>query len=113
MAQAVHDLAPGATIMVATAFNGDVDFAQQIRNLASAGAKVIVDDISYFNEPVYQDGIIAKAIADVTAAGVTYFSSAANSNIIIGGREVASYEAASFRPTTCPSTISSATANAL
>ncbi|MGN6696131.1 MAG: fibronectin type III domain-containing protein [Aquihabitans sp.] len=111
MAQAVHDLAPGATIMVATAFNGDVDFAQQIRNLAAAGAKVIVDDISYFNEPVYQDGIIAKAIADVTAAGVTYFSSAANSNIILGGREVASYEAASFRPTTCPSTITSSAAN--
>ncbi|WP_426574026.1 fibronectin type III domain-containing protein [Aquihabitans sp. McL0605] len=105
MAQAVHDVAPGATIMVATAFNGDVDFAQQIRNLATAGAKVIVDDVSYFNEPVYQDGIIAKAIADVTAAGVTYFSSAANSNTIIGGHEVASYEAPSYRPTTCPGTL--------
>ncbi|HWJ98035.1 MAG TPA: fibronectin type III domain-containing protein, partial [Acidimicrobiales bacterium] len=112
MAQAVHDLAPGATIMVATAFNGDVDFAQQIRNLATAGAKVIVDDISYFNEPVYQDGIIAKAIADVTAAGVTYFSSAANSNIILGGRDVASYEAAGYRPTTCPGTVTSQTGDA-
>jgi titin len=104
MAQAVHDLAPGATILVATAFNGDVDFAQQIRDLATAGAKVIVDDISYFNEPVYQDGIIAKAIADVTASGVTYFSSAANSNTIIGGKDVASYEAQTYRPTTCPGT---------
>ena len=105
MAQAVHDLAPGASILVASAFNGDVDFANQIRALAAAGAKVIVDDISYFNEPVYQDGIIAKAIADVTAGGVTYFSSAANSNIILGGRNVASYEAPSYRPTACPATI--------
>jgi hypothetical protein len=104
MAQAVHDLAPGATIMVATAFNGDVDFANQIRNLAASGAKVIVDDISYFNEPIYQDGIIAKAIADVTASGVTYFSSAANSNTIIGGKDVASYESLTYRPTTCPGT---------
>ncbi|MEZ5205017.1 MAG: fibronectin type III domain-containing protein [Acidimicrobiales bacterium] len=107
MAQAVHDLAPGAQILVASAFNGDVDFANQIRNLAAAGAKVIVDDISYFNEPVYQDGIIAKAVMDVTAAGVTYFSSAANSNIILGGKDVASYEATQYRPTTCPASISS------
>ena len=110
MAQAVHDLAPGATIMVASAFNGDVDFANQIRNLAAAGAKVIVDDISYFNEPMYQDGIIAKAIADVTAAGVTYFSSAANSNVILGGRDVASYESVGYRPTACPSAITSGAA---
>lgn len=107
MAQAVHDLAPGATIMVATAFNGDVDFANQIRNLAAAGAKVIVDDISYFNEPMYQDGIIAKAIADVTAQGVTYFSSAANSNVILGGRDVASYEAGAYRPAACPTSVAS------
>jgi hypothetical protein len=112
MAQAVHDLAPGATIMVASAFNGDVDFANQIRTLAANGAKVIVDDISYFNEPVYQDGIIAKAIADVTAAGVTYFSSAANSNVILGGLDVGSYEAPAYRPTTCPGTITSTYGNA-
>ncbi|MCU1370617.1 MAG: Alkaline phosphatase [Ilumatobacteraceae bacterium] len=112
MAQAVHDLAPGATLMFATAFNGDVDFANQIRALRDNGAKVIVDDISYFNEPVYQDGIIAKAIADVTASGVTYFSSAANSNVILGGQNVASYEAPSYRPTTCPGTITSTSGDA-
>jgi len=105
MAEAVHDLAPGAHILVASAFKGDVDFANQIRNLAAAGAKVIVDDISYFNESIYQDGIIAKAVADVTALGVTYFSSAANTNKIIGGNDVASYEAQAYRPTACPARI--------
>ncbi len=111
MAQAVHDLAPGATIMYATAFNGDVDFSNQIRNLAANGAKVIVDDVSYFNEPVYQDGIIAKAIADVTAAGVTYFSSAGNSNVIVGGLNVASYEAPAYRPMACPAAVAAAFSN--
>ncbi len=105
MAQAVHDLAPGATIRMATAFNGDVDFANQIRALANAGADVIVDDITYFNEPMYQDGVIAKAVNDVTAQGVVYFSSAQNSNMRIGSNDVGSYEAASYRPTTCPSNI--------
>lgn len=111
MAQAVHDLAPGAELLMATAFVSDVDFANQIRGLAAAGATVIVDDISYFNEPVYQDGIIAKAVADVTAAGVTYFSSAGNSNLRLGGQDTGSYEAPSFRPMGCPATIVNAVGN--
>lgn len=48
---------------------------------------------------------MAKAVRDVTADGVAYFSSAANSNKIIGGQNVASYEATSFRPTTCPAAV--------
>ncbi|MFN8018898.1 MAG: fibronectin type III domain-containing protein [Acidimicrobiales bacterium] len=107
MAQIVHDLAPGSPISFATAFVSESDFANQIRNLATNGSKVIVDDISYFDEPVYQDGIVAKAVNDVTAQGVTYFSSAANSNLIVGGSNVASYEAPTYRPTTCPSAVSS------
>jgi hypothetical protein len=106
MAQAVHDLAPGASIRVATAFVSDVDFANQIRGLAAAGAKVIVDDITYFNEPIYQDGVIARAVNDVTALGVTYFSSAGNFNARIGSNDVGSYEAQAYRPSaSCPSTI--------
>ena len=105
MAQIIHDVAPGAKILFASAVNGDLAFAQSIRDLADQGADIIVDDITYFNEPVYQDGPIAKAVADVTAQGVTYFSSAANSNKIVGGKNVASYEAPSFRPAACPSAI--------
>ena len=105
MAQIVHDVAPGAKILFASAFLGDLEFAQSIRDLAAQGADVIVDDVTYFTEPMFQDGPIAKAVADVTAQGVAYFSSAANSNVILGGNRVGSYEAPAFRPTACPASI--------
>jgi hypothetical protein len=38
MAQLVHRIAPGAQIYFHTAFNGEADFAQGIRDLAAAGA---------------------------------------------------------------------------
>ena len=105
MSQIVHDLAPGADIRFATAWNGEQDFANQIRNLATAGAKVIVDDVSYWAEPMYQDGVVGKAVEDVTAQGVTYLSSAGNNNTIVGANNIASYETQAFRPTTCPATV--------
>ena len=37
MAQIVHDLAPGAKISFATAFAGEIAFAENIRGLAAAG----------------------------------------------------------------------------
>lgn len=40
---------------------------------------MIVDDGTYFEEPVFQDGIIAQAVNQVVAYGSIYFSSAANS----------------------------------
>jgi hypothetical protein len=78
MLQIVHDVAPGASLAFHTAFNGDADFAQGILNLASAGAKVIVDDVTYFAEPMFQDGIIAQAVDTVKSQGVAYFSAAGN-----------------------------------
>lgn len=101
MAQIVHDLAPKSPLAFSSAFNGDLDFADEIRALQAAGSKVIVDDVSYYNEPFYQDGPIAKAVNDVTAAGATYFSSAGNStpaSVPNGG----SYEATSYRNMACP-----------
>ena len=74
MAQIVHDLAPGANIDFATAFTGELGFASNIRRLAAAGAQVIADDVGYFEEPFFQDGPIATAVNEVTAAGVSYFS---------------------------------------
>ena len=79
MLQLVHDIAPDADLSFRTAFGGKTDFAQGILDLAEAGADIIVDDVIYLNEPFFQDGIIAQAVDEVVAQGVSYFSSAGNS----------------------------------
>ena len=79
MMQLIHDIAPGADLAFHRALDGIADFAQGILDLASAGSTVIVDDIIYFAEPMFQDGIVAQAADQVDAQGIPYFSSAGNS----------------------------------
>jgi hypothetical protein len=79
MLQIVHDLAPGAQLFFATGFLNPFSFATNIMNLQSIyNCNIIVDDITYFDEGVFQDDLIAKAVNTVTAAGALYFSSAGN-----------------------------------
>lgn len=48
--QIIHDVAPGANLAFHTAAGGQAAFAGGIFRLASeVGAKVIVDDIGYYN----------------------------------------------------------------
>lgn len=85
MLEIVHDLAPGAKLIFATAFEGDAEFAQNIIDLQAAGCDVIVDDVSYLAEAVYQDDIIAQAVNTVTNLGALYFSSAGNDGNLTNG----------------------------
>lgn len=91
MVQIGYKMAPKARLGFATAFLGEVGFANNIRALAALPgfefppatqqgfkADVICDDVGYGDEPFFQDGIIAHAVDDVFAAGVSYFSSAGN-----------------------------------
>jgi hypothetical protein len=79
MIQIIRDLAPRARQAFHTAFNGQADFANGIKELATeARADVIVDDISYLDEPFFQDGIIAQAVDEVRDMGVAYFTAAGN-----------------------------------
>lgn len=105
MAQIVHDVAPGATIDFATAFATELAFAANIKALAAAGSRVIVDDVVYFEEPFFQDGPVAVAVDEVSAAGVAYFSAAGNENLISEGKNVSSYEAPFRNSGTCPPTV--------
>lgn len=85
MMEIVYDLAPGAKIEFASRGNSPEQMARNIIALQKDGCKVIVDDISFFAEPAYQDGVIAQAITQVTAAGAVYLTSIGNSgNINIG-----------------------------
>ena len=104
MLQGVHDLAPGAALAFATAAEGPDAFAANIRALARAGADVIVDDITYLTEPFFQSGVIDRAVTSVVRRGVSYLSSAGNSNLVLpDGRAVGSWETPATRLATCPS----------
>ncbi len=111
MLQIVHDEAPHASLAFTTAFKSDSEvlFAQNIERLAKplgeggAGAKVIADDVAYFEEPFFQDGPVADAIDKVTGEGVTYLTAAGNDNLFEGKHEIASWEAPEFRDSgSCP-----------
>jgi hypothetical protein len=84
MLQIVHAVAPGASLAFYTASNTEADFANGILALATAGAKVIADDVGYFDEPFFQDGAVAQAIDMVQAQGVAYFSAAGNNGGTLG-----------------------------
>jgi len=95
MLEIVHDLAPGAQLYFATAFTSITSFAQNIRDLRTAGCDIIIDDVFYFAETPFQDGqlaptdrnggVVIQAVNDVTALGAMYFSSAGNSGNLNDG----------------------------
>jgi hypothetical protein len=78
MAELVHDLAPGSPLLFATAFTSEPGFAANIDSLRACGAKVLVDDVLYYAEPMFQDGVVAQAAQAAVDAGIPYFSSAGN-----------------------------------
>ena len=94
MLQIVHDIAPKSALAFRTGFISEADFAQGISELQQAGCKVITDDITYLTTPFFKDGLAAKAVNNVKALGVSYFSAAGN----FGSK---SYEAI-FNPTAAP-----------
>jgi hypothetical protein len=83
MLQIVHDVAPKAKLAFHTGFLSAGQFAGAIQKLASPSlpggpCDIIVDDLTYITEPFQRDGVVAAAVDQVVAQGVTYFSSAGN-----------------------------------
>ena len=91
MLEIVHKIAPQSSLYFATANGSEASFAYNIQALQAAGCNVIVDDVYYYDEPPFQDGIIAQAVDAVVAKGAMYFSSAGNNY---------SLDSASFGPGT-------------
>ncbi len=79
MLEIVYDLAPGAQLYFHDCGDNTLAFNAAIDDLVKAGCTVIVDDIGWLLEPYYEDGVIAKHVADLVKANkIVYASSAGN-----------------------------------
>lgn len=82
MIELMHDIAPGAGMAFSGVYYGEADFGDQVLRLADptvGNCRILVDDISYPAEPMFQDGVIAQAVNEATSRlGVAFFSSAGN-----------------------------------
>ena len=79
MAQNIYKIAPGANLAFATGESSDAAMADNILALANtAKANIIVDDLSYPDDPMFQPGLISQSIQTVVNQGVSYFSAAGN-----------------------------------
>ncbi|MHB1035657.1 MAG: SdrD B-like domain-containing protein [Pirellulales bacterium] len=81
MAELAYDVGPAFNIVFHSGSNSSADMAGAFDELRRSGADIITDDISYFTEPVFQDGQIAEAVDEVYLDhGVLAFGSAGNRN---------------------------------
>jgi hypothetical protein len=85
MMEIVQDMAPKAQLFFATADPDEPNFINNISLLAAAGCKIIVDDVTYFDEGAFQDGPVAQEVTSFVNGGGLYFSSAANSGNLTSG----------------------------
>ncbi len=79
----IHDLAPGAQLAFSAAGSslGFVEASLWLANDAfnGEGADIIVDDLGYYSEPFFEDGLVALAVDDAVAGGAVFVSAAGNS----------------------------------
>jgi hypothetical protein len=78
MLELIHQIAPSASLAFHTAAAGLADFAAGVTALVNAGCSIIVDDVTYPDEPFFQDDIVGQAIDQAAAQGVLCFTSAGN-----------------------------------
>ena len=78
MLELVHQIAPGAQLFFATTGNSDATLAANIQALRNAGCNIILDDVTFFDEPFFQPDAISQAIDNVVANGAMYFTVAGN-----------------------------------
>ena len=81
IAQIVHLVAPGATLLFHDALMSKSDLASAINDMVVAGADIIVDDMWFSNELAFQDDAVAQAIQQATADGVIYLTAAGDTGV--------------------------------
>ncbi len=90
MLEIVHDLAPGGHLLFASV-RTSVEMVVAIAGLSAAGARVMVDDLVFTDEPKFEDGPIALAARQFVADGGVYVTAA--------GNYARSHYLATYRPT--------------
>tara|TARA_R110001592_G_scaffold6774_6_gene36744 strand:- start:23864 stop:26161 length:2298 start_codon:yes stop_codon:yes gene_type:complete len=79
MAELIYDVAPGSSLIFHAAGQSRAEMADGIRKLCASGrADIVVDDILFLNESVYQDDVPALAASECVSAGKPYLSAAGN-----------------------------------
>ncbi len=79
MLENIHDIAPGPASPSRPRSAATWLSPRTSTALADSGHRnIIVDDLGFADEPLFQDGLISQAIDTVIAQGVTYFSAAGN-----------------------------------
>ena len=79
MLQIIHDIAPGGRVgLLKPDSSVPVLLPKASQDLADVDCDIIVDDVTYITEPFFKDGLVAQAVENVTAQGVTYISAAGN-----------------------------------
>lgn len=78
MLEIVHDIAPGAQLAIASA-STSLEFVQRVDELVNSfKADIIVDDLGFFSEPYFSDGVIAQMVGALTDQTI-FISAAGNS----------------------------------
>src|SRR5262249_44111761 len=72
---------PGARLLFAGA-GTSLEFVDAVHCLMAAGARVVVDDLGFYDEPYFEDGPVALAVRDAVAAGVVWVSAAGNDALV-------------------------------
>eukprot|EP00977_Amphora_coffeiformis_P027504 scaffold34616_cov275-Amphora_coffeaeformis.AAC.2 len=74
----IHDVAPGADLAFLSSNFGLAAFADGIIELVNIGCDIIVDDVIYLAESMFQDDLPAQAVDYANDRGVQYFASGGN-----------------------------------
>jgi hypothetical protein len=78
MLEIVHAVAPGAPLAFDASGDSPQSMATAINALAGVGSNVIGDDIGFFNEPFFNNGVISQAAEGAVNQGIFYASAAGN-----------------------------------
>jgi subtilisin family serine protease len=78
MAEIIHDLAPASTLIFHSGLSTSVDMRAAIQALIDAEVDIVVDDLGFPAEPVFEDGPVAQQVQAAIDSGVVYVTATGN-----------------------------------